>query len=222
MRLKLVSMLGAIALCTGPAWGQSVAELRAQYQETMNLLNQAESMGVDPAMLASLRESLEGLRQSIDEQERADAEAAAAPPIEETAPPPAARANLEPNLAASTCADFGVTEDNYRQASIAPGNDMQIRTMCGQALEYYSMYKRAVSQGHPEAWRTYDAHRKASMVLTSFDGETRAAPGEGIVPDTKTAAQVAVEQKEAAARALADAPPPPPKAPPCNGCVTPQ
>ena len=92
-----------------------------------------------------------------------------------------------------------MTEDNYRQASLAPGNDLQMRTLCGQALEYYSMYKRAVAQGHPEAWRTYDAHRQASVQLTGFDRETRAAPGEGIQPDTKTAAQMEAERQAAQA-----------------------
>ena len=217
---KFVLAVVISAIACSPVGAQSSAELRAQYEETMNLLRQAESMGVDPAMLASLRESLEGLRRSIEEDERAQSEAAA-PVAEEPAPAPV-QASLEPNLAASPCADFGVTEDNYRQASLAPGNDLQMRTLCGQALEYYSMYKRAVAQGHPEAWRTYDAHRQASMQLTGFDRERRAAPGEGITPDTKTAAQVEAERREAAAQALADAPPAPPKAPPCHGCVTPQ
>ena len=177
---------------------------------------------MDPGMIASLRESLELLRQSIEEDERAQSEAAA--PGHRGAPAPAVpvQASLEPNLAASPCADFGVTEENYRQASLAPGNDLQMRTLCGQALEYYSMYKRAVAQGHPEAWRTYDAHRQASMQLTGFDRETRAAPREGITPDTKTATQMEAERREAAAQAMADAPPAPPKAPPCRGCVTPQ
>jgi hypothetical protein len=218
-------LMGAAALAVVLAWSplqaQSIAELKAQYAQTVEMLNQAEAAGMDPSLVASLRESLEGLRQSIEEDERAQAEAARAP-VEEAASAPAVPANVEPNLAASTCADFGVTEDNYRTASLAPGNDFQMRTLCGQALELYSMYKRAVAQGHPEAWRTYDAHRQASAQLTGFDNDTRAAPGEGIVPDTKTAAQVEAERREAEARAMADAPPPPPKAPPCRGCVTPQ
>ena len=218
---KFVLGIVISAIACSSVGAQGTAELRAQYEETMNLLRQAESMGVDPAMLASLRESLEGLRQSIEEDERAQSQAAA-PAAEEPAPAAPVQANLEPNLAASPCADFGVTEGNYRQASLAPGNDLQMRTLCGQALELYSMYKRAVAQGHPEAWRTYDAHRQASMQLTGFDRETRAAPGQGIVQDTKTAAQIETERRGAAAQALADAPPPPPKAPPCNGCVTPQ
>lgn len=218
---KFVFAVIALALSGTPIQAQSIAELKAQHAQTMEMLNQAEAAGMDPAMVASLRESLEALRQSIEEDERAQSEAAQAP-LEEAPPPAPAPAAAEPNLAASPCADFGVTEDNYRQASIAPGNDLQMRTLCGHALELYSMYKRALSQGHPEAWRTYDAHRQASMQLTGFDRETRAAPGEGIVEDTKTAVQVETERREAAAQALADAPPAPPKAPPCKGCVTPQ
>lgn len=215
-------LLGAViaAIACSSVGAQSIAELKAQYAQTMEMLNQAEAAGMDPSLVASLRESLEGLRQSIEEDERAQSQAAT-PIAEEPAAAPV-QASLEPNLAASPCADFGVTEDNYRQASLAPGNDLQMRTLCGQALELYSMYKRAVAQGHPEAWRTYDAHRQASAQLTGFDHETRAAPGEGIVPDTKTAAQVEAERREVEARAMADAPPPLPKAPPCNGCVTPQ
>ena len=219
MRKFLVVAVAAAIACS-PAQAQNIAELKAQYAQTMEMLNQAEAAGMDPGMVASLRGSLEELRRSIEEDERAQSQAASV--IEEPAPVAPAQASLEPNLAASTCADFGVTEENYRQASLAPGNDVQVRTMCGQALEYYSMYKRAVAQGHPEAWRTYDAHRQASAQLTSFDRDTRAAPGEGIQPDTKTAAQAEAERREAMARAIADAPPSPPKAPPCKGCVTPQ
>jgi hypothetical protein len=218
---KFVFAAIALAISGSPVQAQSIAELKAQYAQTMEMLNQAEAAGMDAAMVASLRESLEALRQSIEEDERAQSEAAQAP-VEEAPPPAPAPAAAEPNLAASPCADFGVTEDNYRQASIAPGNDLQMRTLCGHALELYSMYKRALSQGHPEAGRTYDAHRQASMQLTGFDRETRAAPGGGITPDTKTAVQVETERREAAAQALADAPPAPPKAPPCKGCVTPQ
>lgn len=222
MRKFWIGLAAASLFAGAGAQAQSIAELKAQYAQTMEMLNQAEAAGMDPSLVASLRESLEGLRQSIEEDERAQAEAAAAPPVEE---PPAAtpvQASLEPNLAAPACNAFGVTEDNYRQASIAPGNDLQMRTLCGHALELYSMYKRAVGQGHPEAWRTYDAHRKASAQLTGYDQVTRAKPSEGLVPDTKTAAQAAVDHPQAAQRAMAEAPPPLPKAPPCNGCVTPQ
>ena len=218
---KFVMATVAVAVAWSPIQAQNVAELKAQYAQTMEMLNQAEAAGVDASLLASLRESLEGLRQSIEEDERAQAQAAS-PVTEEPAPVTPVQASLDPNLAASPCADFGVTEDNYRTASLAPGNDLQMRTLCGQALELYSMYKRAVAQGHPEAWRTYDAHRQASMQLTGFDRETRAAPGQGIIEHTKTAAQVQAERREAEAQALADAPPAPPRAPPCRGCVTPQ
>ncbi|MEO7603203.1 MAG: hypothetical protein ABIS39_08115 [Sphingomicrobium sp.] len=223
MRKFFVGAAAAAAFAWSPAQSQSVGELRAQYAQTQDMLNQAEVAGMDQSLVASLRESLDGLRQVIEDMEREQAESSSpqSEAVSEPAPAPVV-ASLEPNLAAGTCGDFGVTEDNYRQASLEPGNDVQVRSMCGQALEYYAMYKRAVAQGHPEAWRTYDAHRQASAQLTSFDRDTRAAPAEGIVPDTKSATQVEAERREAAARAMADAPPPPPKAPPCDGCVTPQ
>lgn len=225
MRWFVIGSAVAAALLGGPALAQSAAELRAQYQETMELLNQAESMGVDPAMVASLRETLEGLRESIDEQERSEREEAMPPPeTASEAPPPSPDAPLEPNLAAATCADFGITEDNYRTAALSGGDDVQMKTLCGQAMEYYSMYKRAMAQKHPEAWRTYDAHKAAAMQLNAFDRDTRAAPGEGIHPDTKTAVQVETERRDAQARADAEAAsiPRPPQAPPCKGCASPQ
>ena len=94
--------------------------------------------------------------------------------------------------------------------------------MCGQAYEYYTMYKRALGQKHPEAWRTYDAHKQAAAVVNGFFGETRVPTNSGIVPDTKTAAQVQAERREAEAQAMANSPPTPPPAPPCDGCATPQ
>jgi hypothetical protein len=75
-----------------------------------------------------------------------------------------------PNLAADTCARVGMDEGNYRQVALSGGNDVQLKTMCGQALEYYAMYKRAIAQGYSEADanRTYAAHEQSAQVANSF------------------------------------------------------
>lgn len=225
MRFVALALVAGAILVGGPAQAQNIAELRAQYQQTQQMIEQAEAAGVDSSLTSSLRESLEGLRQVIDEMERdqqAAAQASSAPSEPEPTPAPAAAAASEENLAASTCGRFGFTADNYRTVALSGGNDEQIKTLCGQAYEYHSMYKRALSQGHPEAWRTYDAHKKSAAVVNNFYGETAVAPSEGIRPDTKTAQQVVAEQREAAASAAANAPMRPPAAPSCSGCVTPQ
>ena len=82
---------------------------------------------------------------------------------------------VKPNLAATeACAGF--TETNYRQVALAEGNDQQLRAMCGQAFEYYTMYKRAIAQGYSEADanRTYDAHEKSALVANDFYANNRA------------------------------------------------
>lgn len=219
MRRSFWIVAGAAALVGTPAPAQNSAALRAQMEETMALIRQAESMGVD---VSELRATMEELQRSIEEDERAEREMASRPveqPVVAEAP-----AALEPNLAAGVCGDFGITEENYRTAALSGGNDVQMKTLCGQAMEYYSMYKRAMAQKHPEAWRTYDAHKQASMQLGAFDRDTRAAPGEGIQPDTRTATQIAAERQAEQARAEAaySSVPRPPQAPPCKGCVSPQ
>lgn len=220
MHIRLVALAGALCVVASSVQAQSVAELRAQYEQTRAMLSEAEGMGMDPSMVASLRESLDGLRQMIDEMERDQASSSTniEPQVADSAPAPVQ--NAEPNLAASTCSIFDFDEINYREKSLAPGRDQQLRSMCGQAYEYYAMYKRALGQRHPEAWKTYDAHRKSALVANSFYGDTRALPNEGIREDTRTAADDAAAAREAAARA--EAIPEPPRAPSCDGCVTPQ
>lgn len=73
-----------------------------------------------------------------------------------------------PNLAASACAGF--TEGNYRQKALSGGGDQQLHTMCGQAFDYYAMYKRAIAQGYSEADanRTYAAHEQSARVAQGF------------------------------------------------------
>jgi hypothetical protein len=77
------------------------------------------------------------------------------------------------NLATEMCDGF--TEENYREKALADGPDEQLRSLCGQAFEYYTMYKRALAQGYSEAdaERTYQAHEKSVAVLKQFYEETR-------------------------------------------------
>lgn len=73
-----------------------------------------------------------------------------------------------PNLATGACAGF--SEGNYRQKAVSGGGDQQLYTMCGQAFEYYTMYKRAIAQGYSEADanRTYAAHEQSARVAEGF------------------------------------------------------
>lgn len=223
MIVRFVALLGALTMVGATAQAQSVADLRAQYQQTQVLLSQGEAAGLDPNMLAMLRESLAGIKQMIDEMEREQLSASSSG--SSNAEPEALASQAAPaeeNLAAATCSRFGFTEGNYRDRALAPGNDLQIRTMCGQAYEYYTMYKRALAQRHPEASKTYKAHSDSALVVNSFYGEARALPGEGIQEDTRTAADYAAETAARQQAAAAQSPPRPPPAPPCKGCVTPQ
>ncbi|GAB3505179.1 hypothetical protein [Pseudoxanthomonas daejeonensis] len=72
------------------------------------------------------------------------------------------------NLALSSCAGF--TESNYRQKAVSGGGDQQLYAMCGQAFEYYTMYKRAIAQGYSEADanRTYAAHQQSAEVAAGY------------------------------------------------------
>jgi hypothetical protein len=74
------------------------------------------------------------------------------------------------------CDAVGVNEGNYRTAALSGGNDTQLKTMCGEALEYYAMYKRALAQGYSEADanRTYDAHAQSAAVANDFYANNRA------------------------------------------------
>lgn len=76
----------------------------------------------------------------------------------------------KPNLALGSCPGF--SEANYRTVALSGGDDVQRKTMCGQAFEYYTMYKRAIAQGYAEADanRTYAAHEGAVANLQSFIG----------------------------------------------------
>lgn len=74
----------------------------------------------------------------------------------------------KPNLALSACTGF--TEGNYRTKALEGGGDSQLNTMCGQAFEYYTMYKRAIAQGYSEsdANRTYAAHEDSARVASGY------------------------------------------------------
>lgn len=220
MRIRFLALGCALCVVASGIQAQSVDDLRAQYQQTESMINEAEAAGMDPSLTASLRESLNGLRQVIDEMERDQASSSTyseEPQVAEPAPAPVQAA--ESNLAAATCSRLGFDEGNYREQSFV-GGDEQLRALCGQAYEYYTMYKRALDQRHPEAWKTYDAHKQSAMVVNNFYGEARALPNEGLREDTRTAADNAAAAREAAASAKSI--PQPPRAPSCDGCVTPQ
>ena len=70
--------------------------------------------------------------------------------------------------AVRACAGF--TEQNYRSRALSGGGDQQLLAMCGQAFEYYTMYKRAIAQGYSEADadRTYAAHKASAQVAQSY------------------------------------------------------
>jgi hypothetical protein len=176
--MKLRSIVWAAALLAAvPAQAQTAAELRAQLEQTKAMLAQGEAAGMDDSVLSSLRESLAMVEQTIREMEADEASSGAPSPASETPAEAAANAPypVKPNLAATpACAGF--TESNYRQAALAEGNDQQLRAMCGQAFEYYTMYKRAIAQGYAEADanRTYDAHEKSALVANDFYANNRA------------------------------------------------
>ncbi len=75
-----------------------------------------------------------------------------------------------PNALNGSSACSMMNESNSRTVALEGGKDVQLKTMCGQAFEYYTMYKRAISQGYAEADanRTYDAHQKAAQNAISF------------------------------------------------------
>ena len=75
-----------------------------------------------------------------------------------------------PNALDGSPACSMMNQGNYRDVSLSGGNDVQLKTMCGQAFEYYSMYLRAIEQGYSEADanRTYDAHQQAALNAISF------------------------------------------------------
>lgn len=75
-----------------------------------------------------------------------------------------------PMVAGLAAACPGFTEDNYRTHAQNGGSDQQLFALCGQAYEYYWMYKNAIRKGFAEhdANRTYDAHAKSAAVAIDF------------------------------------------------------
>lgn len=80
-----------------------------------------------------------------------------------------------PNVLGGQAACSMMNESNYRQVGVSGGNDVQLKTMCAQAFEYYTMYKRAIAQGYAEADanRTYSAHEQSARVAISFHAGAR-------------------------------------------------
>jgi hypothetical protein len=165
--ILLVSAMGASA--------QSVAELRAQLQETRALISQGEAAGMDPEVIRSLRESMNEVEQSIREME-AEQGGGAGTPAPDNAAPVTASYPVRPNKLDGDPACSGFTMQNYRERGLEGGNDVQLKTMCAQAFEYYSMYLNAIRQGYGEADanRTYDAHAGAALNASSFYANNRA------------------------------------------------
>ncbi|MGN7160514.1 hypothetical protein [Sphingomonas sp. SAFR-052] len=175
MRNRLIIACAAALLFSGSANAQSIAELKAQAQETRALLAQGEASGMDATILQTLHEGLEIAEQAIREMEE-DASGTSISPGSGASDAVAAGQSYatKPNLAAETCTGF--TEANYRTLALSGGNDVQLKTMCGQAFEYYTMYKRAIAQGYSEtdADRTYAAHQQAATNANSFYANNRA------------------------------------------------
>lgn len=82
----------------------------------------------------------------------------------------------KPNVLSGQAACSMMNESNYRQVGVSGGNDVQLKTMCAQAYEYYTMYKRAIAQGYSEADanRTFAAHQQAAQNAISFYANNRA------------------------------------------------
>ena len=80
-----------------------------------------------------------------------------------------------PNALAGQPACAMMNEGNYRQVGVSGGTDVQLKTMCAQAFEYYTMYKRAIAQGYAEADanRTYAAHEQAAQNAIAFHANNR-------------------------------------------------
>ena len=152
MRLLLLPLI-LLATATG-ASAQSVAELRAQLQETRAMIAQGEAAGMEA------------------EESGGSAAVAAAP---ESAPPLSASFPIRANKLDGDPACVGFTLQNYRQRGLEGGNDVQLKTMCAQAFEYYNMYLNAIRQGYAEADanRTYDAHAGAALNASSFYANNR-------------------------------------------------
>lgn len=161
----------AVTLLASPASAQSVAELRAQLAQLDQQLAQAAAAGVDAGMLAELRVVRNQIAETIDEMS-ADSPSAA-PVADQDAYPYPPKQNWLVLNQSQACAGF--TEENYRQRALASGPDVQINSMCGQAFEYYTMYKRAIRQGYSEAdaERTYQAHVQAAANAKSFYDNNR-------------------------------------------------
>ena len=175
MRLLLLPLM-LLATATG-ASAQSAAELRAQLQETRAMIAQGEAAGMDPEVIRSLRESMNEVEQSIREMEAEESGGSAAvTAAPESAPPLSASFPIRANKLDGDPACAGFTLQNYRQRGLEGGNDVQLKTMCAQAFEYYNMYLNAIRQGYGEADanRTYDAHAGAALNASSFYANNRA------------------------------------------------
>src|SRR5688572_5712272 len=114
MRRTLMAL--ALLVAASGASAQSVAELRAQLQETQALIAQAEAAGMDESMLASLRENMAIAEQTISEMEAEQYGSGA-----ELYSAPEASYSTRPNALDGdpACGEF--TLANYRELGLAGG-----------------------------------------------------------------------------------------------------
>jgi len=170
MNYRILRLYGAIAalMLPGLVSAQSNAELLHQLSQTKEQIAAAEAAGADPDLIAQLKSSMNDVENSL----RADnaAQQVNSSPADASPPLNAAGYPTRPNtlVGGAACADFSLS--NYRELALSGGNDIQLKTMCGQAFEYYSMYLRAIEQGYSEsdANRTYSAFEGAASNASSF------------------------------------------------------
>ena len=177
--MKITWMIAFAALLTAAAptlaSAQTVQELRAQLSQLNQQIADADAAGVDPSLIATLREMADQAEQTIRDMEAEQASPGA------TVEPEAATASMasytpQGNVLDDEEACAGFTLSNYRERGLAEGNDVQLNTMCAQAFEYYVMYRRAIEQGYSEADanRTFEAHRAAALNAKAFYESARA------------------------------------------------
>jgi hypothetical protein len=170
----MILLATALVCASSSAGAQTVAELRAQLQQTRAQIAQAEAAGLDESILGTLREALAMAEEAIREMEAEQGAGHAA--TEPAAPAVAASYATRPNALEGHPACAGFNLSNYRQLGLEGGNDVQLKTMCAQAFEYYSMYLNAIRQGYSEsdANRTYAAHEDSAKVASAFYENNRA------------------------------------------------
>lgn len=88
-----------------------------------------------------------------------------------------------PNALAGKEACSMMNETNYMQVGRTPGGDVQLKVLCAHAYHYYTLYKKAMSEGYSEAdyMRTYDAHAKSALVVVDWFTNHRSDDGDAFL-----------------------------------------